>query len=152
MAASPASSGSDEVSERGTIDISKEEVEALLKEKPKANKFNLKQKKGVHMMADSPATSDEGSHESGNNEFSNEEVEALLKEEPEAEEFNLKTKMEMKNHNKRLKLCIKWFQQVNENHNLDKVKLQSDLEAMHKKWFDADGYERHSGSYNEEEG
>ncbi|TXG59230.1 hypothetical protein EZV62_013803 [Acer yangbiense] len=103
----------------------------------KVSIFIDKKNKGVHTMADSPATSDEVS-ESGDVGFSKEEVEALLKEEPEAEEFNLKTKMEMTNHNKRLKLCIKWFQQVNENHNLDKVKLQSDLEAMHKKWFDAE--------------
>ncbi|KAK4858324.1 hypothetical protein QYF36_014588 [Acer negundo] len=88
----------------------------------KVSIFIDKKNKGVHTMADSPATSDEGSDEvseSGNVGFS-------------------KTKMEMTNHNKRLKLCIKWFQQVDENHNLDKVKLQSDLEAMHKKWFDAE--------------
>ncbi|KAK1586439.1 hypothetical protein Q3G72_002569 [Acer saccharum] len=103
----------------------------------KVSIFIDKKNKGVHTMADLPATSDEVS-ESGDVGFSKEEVDALLKEEPEAEEFNLKTKMEMTNHIKRLKLCIKWFQQVNENHNLDKVKLQSDLEAMHKKWFDAE--------------
>ncbi|KAI9164880.1 hypothetical protein LWI28_003878 [Acer negundo] len=99
-------------------------------------KFSIfidKKNKGVHTMADSPATSDEGSDEvseSGNVGFSKVEVEGLR-------HLTL-TKMEMTNHNKRLKLCIKWFQQVDENHNLDKVKLQSDLEAMHKKWFDAE--------------
>jgi hypothetical protein len=37
---------------------------------------------------------------------------------------------------KRLKLCIKWFQQVDENHVLNKEKLQSAMESVEKKCKD----------------
>jgi kinesin family protein C1 len=37
---------------------------------------------------------------------------------------------------KRLKLCIKWFQQVEQNHVLEKEKLQSSMEAVEKKCID----------------
>jgi kinesin family protein C1 len=37
---------------------------------------------------------------------------------------------------KRLKLCIKWFQQVDENHVLEKQKLQSAIESVEKKCKD----------------
>lgn len=42
----------------------------------------------------------------------------------------------MTEHNKRFKLCIKWFQQVDENHVIEKQKLQSALESTEKKCSD----------------
>lgn len=42
----------------------------------------------------------------------------------------------MTEHNKRFKLCIKWFQQVDENHVLEKQKIQSALESTEKKLSD----------------
>lgn len=43
---------------------------------------------------------------------------------------------QMVEHNKRLKLCVKWFQQVDENHGLEKEKLRSELESAEKKCSD----------------
>ncbi|KAK2644325.1 hypothetical protein Ddye_019520 [Dipteronia dyeriana] len=88
------------------------------------------------------AASDVGSAEGsecGNIEFSKEEVEALLNEKPKAKKYDLKAKMEqMTEHNKRFKLCVKWFQQVDENHNLEKEKLRSALESSEKKCSDTE--------------
>ncbi|KAL5772677.1 hypothetical protein ACOSQ2_012601 [Xanthoceras sorbifolium] len=96
----------------------------------------------VNNRQDAPASTDAGSAEGsecGNVEFSKEEVEALLNEKPKAKKFDLKAKMEqMIEHNKRLKLCVKWFQQVDENHNLDKEKLRSALESAEKKCSDTE--------------
>lgn len=36
-------------------------------------------------------------------------------------------------HNKRLKLCIKWFQQIEESHLLEEDRLRTALESAEKK-------------------
>ena len=36
-------------------------------------------------------------------------------------------------HNKRLKLCIKWFQQIEESHLLEEERLRTALESAEKK-------------------
>lgn len=72
-----------------------------------------------------------------NHEFTKEEVEAILNEKPKAKKFDLKAKFEhAAEHNKRLKLCVKWFQQCDENHVLDKEKLKNSLESAEKKCTD----------------
>lgn len=43
---------------------------------------------------------------------------------------------QMTEHIKRLKLCIKWFQQTEENHVVEKEKLQSVMESVEKKCMD----------------
>ncbi|XVF27786.1 hypothetical protein REPUB_Repub14bG0138900 [Reevesia pubescens] len=74
-----------------------------------------------------------------NHEFTKEEVEAILNEKPKAKKFDLKAKYEhAADHNKRLKLCVKWFQQCDENHVLDKEKLKNSLESAEKKCIDTE--------------
>ncbi|KAJ4703279.1 Kinesin-like protein [Melia azedarach] len=94
----------------------------------------------VSNRQDAPVASNMGGAEGaecGNIEFTKEEVEALLNEKPKAKKFDLKAKLEqMTEHNKRFKLCIKWFQQVDENHVIEKQKLQSALESTEKKCSD----------------
>ncbi|KAK3035112.1 hypothetical protein RJ639_032614 [Escallonia herrerae] len=71
----------------------------------------------------------EGS-ESGNVEFTKEEVETLLNERPKGKKFDLKGKMEqMTDYIKKLKLCVKWFQIVEERHVQEKEKLRITLES-----------------------
>ncbi|KAK2990991.1 hypothetical protein RJ640_005473 [Escallonia rubra] len=71
----------------------------------------------------------EGS-ESGNVEFTKEEVETLLNERPKGKKFDLKGKMEqMTDYIKKLKLCVKWFQIVEERHIEEKEKLRITLES-----------------------
>ncbi|KAE8700483.1 hypothetical protein F3Y22_tig00110556pilonHSYRG00089 [Hibiscus syriacus] len=41
-------------------------------------------------------------------------------------------------HNKRLKLCVKWFEQCDENHVLDNEKLKNSLESAEKKCIDTE--------------
>ncbi|KAL1169912.1 hypothetical protein V6Z11_A05G178200 [Gossypium hirsutum] len=72
-------------------------------------------------------------------EFTKEEVEAILNERPKAKKFDLKAKYEhAAEHNKRLKLCVKWFLQCDENHVLDKEKLKNSLESAEKKCLDTE--------------
>ncbi|KAK6283651.1 hypothetical protein POUND7_002603 [Theobroma cacao] len=74
-----------------------------------------------------------------NHEFTKEEVEALLNEKPKAKKFDLRAKYEhAADHNKRLKLCVKWFQQCDESHVLDKEKLKNSLESAEKKCMDTE--------------
>ncbi|XWS19479.1 hypothetical protein CRYUN_Cryun31cG0019600 [Craigia yunnanensis] len=74
-----------------------------------------------------------------NHEFTKEEVEAILNEKPRAKKFDLKAKYEhVAEHNKRLKLCVKWLQQCDENHVLDKEKLKNSLESAEKKCIDTE--------------
>ncbi|KAK3024948.1 hypothetical protein RJ639_042755, partial [Escallonia herrerae] len=71
----------------------------------------------------------EGS-ESGNVDFTKEEVEALLNERPKGKKFDLKGKMEqMTDYIKKLKLCVRWFQIVEEQHIQEKEKLRITLES-----------------------
>lgn len=96
----------------------------------------------VNNRQDVTATSDVGSGEGsecGTVEFTKEEVEALLNEKLKGKKFDLKGKLEqMTELIKRLKLCIKWFQQVEQNHVLEKEKLQSSMEAVEKKCIDTE--------------
>lgn len=90
------------------------------------------------VSAASDMASTEGS-DCGTIEFTKEEVEALLNEKPKTKKFDLKAKIEqMTEHNKRFKLCIKWFQQVDVNHVLEKQKVQSALESTEKKLSDTE--------------
>uniref|UniRef100_A0A5B6YP98 Kinesin-like protein n=1 Tax=Davidia involucrata TaxID=16924 RepID=A0A5B6YP98_DAVIN len=75
----------------------------------------------------------EGS-ECGAVEFTKEEVEALLNEKIKGKRFDLKGKMEqMNDHIKKLKLCIKWFQEVEEGHVQEEEKLRNTLESSERK-------------------
>ncbi|KAG2697865.1 hypothetical protein I3760_07G125000 [Carya illinoinensis] len=89
-------------------------------------------------MGNSDMGSAEGS-ECGTVEFTREEVEALLNVKFKGKQFDFKGKLEqMTEHIKRLKLCIKWFQQTEENHVLEKEKLQSVMESVEKKCMDTE--------------
>ncbi|KAL7212031.1 hypothetical protein ACSBR2_014818 [Camellia fascicularis] len=75
----------------------------------------------------------EGS-ECGTVEFTKEEVEALLNEKFKGKKFDLKGKMEqMNDHIRKLKLCLKWFQEVEEGHIKEKEKLCNTLESAERK-------------------
>lgn len=88
--------------------------------------------------APSGMTSTEGP-ECGTIEFTKEEVEALLNEKIKAKKFDTKGKMEqMDGHIKKLKLCIKWFQQHEEGQLVEQGKLQNALECAEKKCADTE--------------
>ncbi|XP_050288816.1 kinesin-like protein KIN-14C isoform X2 [Quercus robur] len=97
----------------------------------------------VNSRQDVTATSDVGSGEGsecGTVEFTKEEVEALLNEKLKGKKLDpLKVKLDNAiDYIKRLKLCLKWFQQVEQNHVLEKEKLQSSIEAVEKKCTDTE--------------
>ncbi|KAF5472874.1 hypothetical protein F2P56_009543 [Juglans regia] len=96
----------------------------------------------VNSRQDGTGNSDMGSAEGsecGTVEFTKEEVEALLNVKFKGKQFDFKGKLEqMTEHIKRLKLCIKWFQQTEENHVLEKEKLQSVMESVEKKCMDTE--------------
>ncbi|KAE8733203.1 Kinesin-1 [Hibiscus syriacus] len=72
-----------------------------------------------------------------NHEFTKEEVEAILNEKPKAKKFDLKAKYEhAADHNKRLKLCVKWFQQCDEHHVLEADTLKNSLKSAVKRCTD----------------
>ncbi|XP_022954623.1 kinesin-like protein KIN-14C [Cucurbita moschata] len=72
--------------------------------------------------------------ECGTVEFTKEEVDALLSEKFKGKKFDTKGKIDqLTDHNKRLKLCIKWFQQVEESHLLEEERLRTSLESAEKK-------------------
>ncbi|KAM7264139.1 hypothetical protein ACFE04_001822 [Oxalis oulophora] len=89
---------------------------------------------------DVTVTSDIGSTEGTETapiDFTKEEVEALLNGKPKAKKFDLKAKMEqMTDYNKRLKLCVKWFQREDEKHLLEEERLKTALAAAEKKATD----------------
>ncbi|KAA8519950.1 hypothetical protein F0562_014140 [Nyssa sinensis] len=67
-------------------------------------------------------------------EFTKEEVDALLNEKIKGKKFDLKGKMEqMNDHIRKLKLCIKWFQEVEEGHTQEEEKLRIRLESSERK-------------------
>ncbi|KAL9234140.1 hypothetical protein vseg_009043 [Gypsophila vaccaria] len=67
-------------------------------------------------------------------EFTKEEVDALLNEKIKGKKFDLKGKLEqITESNKKLRLCIKWFQGVESNLNSEQEKLRSSLDASEKK-------------------
>ncbi|GLT32058.1 hypothetical protein SLA2020_067520 [Shorea laevis] len=80
------------------------------------------------------AAADVGSAEECGNEFTKEKVEALLNEKPKASKFDLKRKLEsLTELNERLKRCIRWFQQGDENHVIEKEKLRNELDSAEKR-------------------
>ncbi|KAJ0017089.1 hypothetical protein Pint_10847 [Pistacia integerrima] len=98
--------------------------------------FSVVNKQDVSAASDMGTT--EGS-ESGNVEFTKEEAEALLNEKSKAKKFDLKAKMEqMTEHNKRLRLCVRWFLKVDENHVLEKESIRKELESAEKKCSDTE--------------
>ncbi|XAR53732.1 Minus-end-directed kinesin ATPase [Bertholletia excelsa] len=67
-------------------------------------------------------------------EFTKEEVEALLNEKIKGKKFDLKGKLEqMNDHIKKLKLCVKWFQEVEQRLAQEKEDLQNTLESADRK-------------------
>lgn len=67
-------------------------------------------------------------------EFTKEEVEALLNEKIKGKKFDLKGKLEqISESNKKLRLCVKWFQGVEESLNQEQEKLRNSLDASEKK-------------------
>ncbi|PON64977.1 Kinesin-like protein [Parasponia andersonii] len=96
----------------------------------------------VNNRQDVPAASEissvEGS-DSVNVEFTKVEVEALLNEKLKSSKFDLKKRLEqLTDHNKRLKLCIKWFQRAEESNLLEQEKLRNALECSEKKCIDTE--------------
>ncbi|XP_057963055.1 kinesin-like protein KIN-14C [Malania oleifera] len=91
---------------------------------------------------DAPSVGDPGSSEGlecGTVEFTKEEVEALLNEKIKSKRFDLKGKVEQMNeHIRKLKMCIKWFQERDESHLLEQDKLQNELESTKKKCTDTE--------------
>ncbi|OMO76685.1 hypothetical protein CCACVL1_15493 [Corchorus capsularis] len=73
-------------------------------------------------------------------EFTKEEVEALLNEKPKPQKQpDFKAKLQQSaDYIKRLKLCVKWFQQCDENHVLEKENLKNSLESAEKKCTDTE--------------
>ncbi|KAF3451633.1 hypothetical protein FNV43_RR07728 [Rhamnella rubrinervis] len=91
----------------------------------------------VNNRQDGSAAADASNTEvsnSGNVEFTKEEVEALLNEKLKLSKLDLKQKKleQMADLNKRLKLCIKWFQRVEEGILLEQEKLRTALEFTEK--------------------
>ncbi|KAK2984782.1 hypothetical protein RJ640_004607 [Escallonia rubra] len=86
------------------------------------------------MVAGSGPASNAGS-DCGGIEFTKEEVEALLNEKMKTKnKFNLKEKCDqMLEYIRRLRLCIKWFQELEGNYLLEQEKLRNLLELAEKK-------------------
>ncbi|GLT75502.1 hypothetical protein SLA2020_472210 [Shorea laevis] len=77
---------------------------------------------------------DVGSTEECGSEFTKEKVEALLNEKPKASKFDLKKKLDgVMELNEKLKRCVRWFQQGDETHVLEKEKLRNELDSAEKK-------------------
>ncbi|XP_021719594.1 kinesin-like protein KIN-14C [Chenopodium quinoa] len=67
-------------------------------------------------------------------EFTREDVEALLNEKIKGKKFDLKGKLEqISESNKKLRLCIKWFQGVEQNLNQEQERLRNSLDESEKK-------------------
>jgi kinesin family protein C1 len=84
------------------------------------------------------ANSDVGStEECGKVEFTKDEVLALLNERAKAGKFDTKGKIEqMTDIIKKLKVCVRWYQQVDETHVQDKENLSSSLQSAEKRYSD----------------
>ncbi|KAL5546267.1 hypothetical protein UlMin_005954 [Ulmus minor] len=79
------------------------------------------------------------SAESSSGDFTKEEVEALLNEKLKAGKYDLKKRLEqVLEHNKRFKLCVKWFQQLEDNLLREQEKLRSSLELSTNKCNDTE--------------
>ncbi|KAH9611188.1 hypothetical protein KSS87_011371 [Heliosperma pusillum] len=67
-------------------------------------------------------------------EFSKDDVEALLNEKIKGGKFDFKGKLELATQlNKRLKLCVKWFQGIEQNLNSEKENFRNLLDCSEKK-------------------
>ncbi|OMO64942.1 hypothetical protein COLO4_31687 [Corchorus olitorius] len=96
---------------------------------------------GTANRQDPSTAADAGNvEESPTHEFTKEEVEALLNEKPKAQKQpDFKAKLQQSaDYIKRLKLCVKWFQQCDENHVLEKENLKNSLESAEKKCTDTE--------------
>ncbi|KAJ8424941.1 hypothetical protein Cgig2_030897 [Carnegiea gigantea] len=72
-------------------------------------------------------------------EFTKEEVEALLNEKVKGKKFDLKGKLEqITESNKRLRLCVKWFQGIETNLVQEQERLQNSLNASEKKCMEVE--------------
>ncbi|KAL2924773.1 Kinesin-like protein KIN-14C [Bienertia sinuspersici] len=81
---------------------------------------------------------------SENVEFTKEEVDALLNEKIKGKKFDLKGKLEqISESNKKLRLCIKWFQGVEQNLNEEQEKLRNSLDASEKKCTETEIERKH---------
>ncbi|KAK6932409.1 Spindle pole body-associated protein Vik1/Cik1, microtubule binding domain [Dillenia turbinata] len=70
-------------------------------------------------------------------QFTKDEIQALLNEKLKGKKFDLKGKLEqMTEHIKKLRLCIKWLQDVEEGHVVEMEKLQITLQTAEKKLAD----------------
>ncbi|XP_040990128.1 kinesin-like protein KIN-14N [Juglans microcarpa x Juglans regia] len=89
---------------------------------------------GQDLGPNSAPTSNAGS-ECGWIEFTREDVEVLLNEKPKRKDkFNLKEKFDiMVEYIRRLKLCIKWFQELEGNYLIEQEKLLNALESAKQK-------------------
>ncbi|XP_010434203.1 PREDICTED: kinesin-like protein KIN-14C [Camelina sativa] len=85
---------------------------------------------------DITTTSDVGSiEECGKVDFTKDEVLALLSERAKAGKFDTKAKIEqMTDIIKRLKVCVRWFQQVDETHVQEKENFKVSLESAEQKY------------------
>ncbi|XP_062087449.1 kinesin-like protein KIN-14C [Humulus lupulus] len=96
----------------------------------------------VNNRQDASAAADVNSVEgsdSGSVEFTKDEVEALLNEKLKSSKFDIKKRLEqLMDHNKRLKICIKWFQRTEENSLVEQEKLRNALECSEKKCNDTE--------------
>lgn len=89
----------------------------------------------VNNKQDGSSNTDVGStEECGKVEFTKEEIEVLLNEKPKANKFDSKAKIEqMTELIKRLKVCVKWFQQVADNNLQENNNLRISLESAQKR-------------------
>ncbi|EXB50942.1 hypothetical protein L484_021170 [Morus notabilis] len=90
---------------------------------------------GGYDMSPSSAPPSNAGSECGGTEFTREDVEALLREKPKRKDkFNLKEKCDLlTEYIKRLKLCIKWFQELETSYVFEQEKLQNRLEKAEMK-------------------
>ncbi|KAM1873787.1 hypothetical protein ACFX13_007582 [Malus domestica] len=86
---------------------------------------------GGQDMGPSSAPASNAGSESGGIDFTREDVDALLNERPKRKDrFSLKEKCEtLSEYVKRLKLCIKWFQELEESYLLEHEKLENDVQV-----------------------
>ncbi|XAR56635.1 Minus-end-directed kinesin ATPase [Bertholletia excelsa] len=93
---------------------------------------------GGQDLAPATATAGNAGSECGTLEFTREDVEALMNEKMKAKnKFNLKEKCDqMGEYIKRLRLCIKWFQELEGGYLSEQEKLKNLLEVAEKKCTD----------------
>ncbi|KAK4255639.1 hypothetical protein QN277_008614 [Acacia crassicarpa] len=90
---------------------------------------------GGHDLGPSSAPPSNAGSDCGSIEFSREDVEALLNEKAKRKDrFNYKERCEnMAEYIKRLKICIRWFQDLELSYSLEQEKLKNSLELSQQK-------------------